>query len=174
MIKRNFLFTAFIAILFASIGAYFGNQHVNAAIPQNAVVDEFFATSLNDLNNQKQVLSKWKGKVLLVNFWATWCNPCVKEMPDLSALQSSIKNKNVQIIGIGVDSAASMQEFSSKLKITYPLYVADTAGSELLRKLGDSAGGLPFSVLITPNGQIKKTYLGGLKMDELKHDLAGF
>jgi len=63
-------------------------------------------------------------------------------------------------------------EFSTKFKISYPLYVAEATGSAQMRKFGDEGGGLPFSVLIGPNGQVKKTYLGRLKMDEVKRDLA--
>lgn len=169
--KRNVLATGAIAIVFAGLGIYFGNQQAHANAPPTATRD-FFATSLPDLKNQPQALSQWKGKALLVNFWATWCNPCVKEMPALSALQSENKNPRVQVIGIGIDSATNIQDFSTKYKISYPIYVAGTGGSELLRKLGDSAGGLPFSILIGPDGQIKKTYVGSLKMDEVKHDLA--
>lgn len=169
--KRNILATGIISVVFAALGLYFGNQQAKADAPPTATRD-FFATSLPDLKNQQQALSQWKGKALLVNFWATWCNPCVKEMPALSALQAANKNPNIQVIGIGIDTADNIQEFNTKYKISYPLYVAGVGGSELLRKLGDSAGGLPFSILIGPDGQIKKTYLGSLKMDQVKHDLA--
>ena len=94
-------------------------------------------------------------------------------MPELSALQSESKATKLQIVGIGVDSASNIQEFSTKYKISYPLYVAGTSGSELMRKLGDQAGGLPFSVLIAPNGRVKKIYSGRLKMDEIRHDIGG-
>jgi thiol-disulfide isomerase/thioredoxin len=169
--KRNILATGLISIVFATLGLYFGNQQAKADAPPTATRD-FFATSLPDVKNQQQALAQWKGKALLVNFWATWCNPCVKEMPELSALQAANKNPNIQVIGIGIDTADNIQEFNTKYKISYPLYVAGVGGSELLRKLGDPAGGLPFSILIGPDGQIKKTYLGSLKMDQVKHDLA--
>lgn len=168
--KRNILISGVIGVVFAAFGIYFGNQQAHADVPPTATRD-FFAASLPDIQNQPQALSQWKGKALLVNFWATWCNPCVKEMPALSAMQSENKNPKVQIIGIGIDTASNIQDFSAKYKISYPLYVAGVGGSELLRKMGDPAGGLPFSILIGPDGQIKKTYLGSLKMDEVKRDL---
>lgn len=172
--KRNLILSVVIAILFTAIGAYFGNQRVQAETAQAAAVRDLYASIMPDLHNQMQPLAQWKGKVLLVNFWATWCTPCVQEMPELSALQTDHKASNLQIIGIGIDSAANIREFSTKYKISYPLYIADTTGSNLLRNLGDEAGGLPFSVLIGPNGQIKKTYLGRLKMEEVKRDIAIF
>lgn len=172
--KRNLILSIVIAILFTAIGAYFGNQRVQAETTQAAAVHELFASFMSDQQNRMQPLAQWKGKTLLVNFWATWCTPCVQEMPELSALQSEHKTANLQIIGIGIDSAANIREFSTKYKISYPLYIADTTGSNLMRNLGDEAGGLPFSVLIGPNGQIKKTYLGRLKMEEVKRDIAIF
>src|ERR1700747_2837064 len=170
--NRNYAITAVIGILFAGIGVYFGNQQVRAATPQNAAASKFFASEMLDQAGQSKKFSQWKGKTLLVNFWATWCNPCVEEMPELSALQTASRSVNMQIIGIGIDSAANILKFSTKYKISYPLYVAGTSGIALLRDLGDEAGGLPFSVLIGPNGQIKKTYLGRLKIQEVKRDLA--
>jgi thiol-disulfide isomerase/thioredoxin len=170
--KRNFTLFSVIAVLFTALGAYFDNQNVFADNSQGQTANELFAVSMPDLNNHTQALAQWKGKILLVNFWATWCTPCVQEMPELSKIQSENKITNAQIIGIGVDSAANIQEFSTKYKISYPLYAADVAGSELLRKFGDSAGGLPFSLLIAPNGRIKKTYLGRLNMAEVKRDIA--
>jgi thiol-disulfide isomerase/thioredoxin len=172
--KRNIILSVVIAALFTAIGAYFGNQRVSAETTQAAATRDLFASFMADQQNRMQPLAQWKGKILLVNFWATWCTPCVQEMPELSALQTERQATNMQIIGIGIDSAANVREFSSKFKINYPLYVADTTGSNLMRQLGDEAGGLPFSVLIGPNGQIKKTYLGRLKMDEVKRDLAAF
>ena len=132
----------------------------------------FWAQQFDTPTGSKLNLARFKGKPLLVNFWATWCHPCVQEMPELSTLQSKGKINNFQIIGIGIDSAANIQEFASKYKISYPLYIGGTGGSELLRKMGDAAGGLPFSVLIGPDGQVKKTYLGSLKIEQVKRDVA--
>jgi thiol-disulfide isomerase/thioredoxin len=170
--KRNLLLYSAIAVLFTVLGAYFGNLNVLASTAQGQLANELFAVSMPDVNSHPQSLAQWKGKILLVNFWATWCTPCVQEMPELSKMQSENKIPNVQIIGIGVDSAANIQEFSAKFKISYPLYVADVTGSDLLRKFGDQAGGLPFSLLITPDGHVKKTYLGRLDIAQVKRDIS--
>jgi peroxiredoxin len=170
--KRNILAFAAVGLLFASIGAYFGLKRLETEAPQNTAVPRFFALSLPDSNSQMQNMAQWKGKHLVVNFWATWCGPCVEEMPELSSLQTEIAQKNAQILGIGIDSPAAIREFSSKYKISYPLYVAGMGGSELSRQFGNQAGGLPFTVLIAPDGQVKKTYLGRLNLQELRRDLA--
>lgn len=131
-----------------------------------------FAQSLADLGGTPQALAQWQGKPLLVNFWATWCAPCVQEMPELSSLASEDGGKRFNVIGIGIDSPANMAEFAAKWKIAYPLYVAGMSGTELSRQFGNSAGGLPYTVLIGADGQVRKTYLGKLKFDELRADLA--
>jgi thiol-disulfide isomerase/thioredoxin len=173
MKRKNLLFAS-IAILFAVIGGYFGIIKIDAEKQKALAVTTLFAQSMADDKARVQDLSQWKGKILIVNFWATWCAPCIEEMPDLSVLQTQIAQKNAQIIGIGIDSAANISEYSSKYKINYPLYVGGMNGTELSRQFGDEAGGLPFTVLIGSDGQVKKTYLGRLKLDELRKELASF
>ncbi|MFL6674062.1 MAG: TlpA family protein disulfide reductase [Massilia sp.] len=138
----------------------------------HTVVSELYAQSLNDISGKPQALSQWKGKPLLVNFWATWCGPCVQEMPELSQLAAGEAGKRFNVIGIGIDSPSNIAQFAAKYKISYPLYVAGMGGTELSRGFGNSAGGLPYTVLIGADGQVRKTYLGRLKFEELQKDLA--
>ena len=93
-------------------------------------------------------------------------------MPELSALANEENGKRYNVIGIGIDAPSAMSEFAAKHAIRYPLYVGGMGGTELSRGFGNAQGGLPFTVLIGADGQVKKTYLGKLKFDELKADLA--
>jgi len=172
--KRNILLYAAIAILFGAIGIYFGIKRLAPITPKDVVVTHLLAQSMANAQGQSESLAQWKGKHLVVNFWATWCAPCVQEMPELSALQTEVANKNIQILGIGIDSPANIAEFSSKYKISYPLYSAGMSGTKLTKQFGNQAGGLPFTVLVGSDGQIKKTYLGRLKLEELRKDLLSF
>jgi thiol-disulfide isomerase/thioredoxin len=169
--KRPYVITILIALISAGIGIYMGSQRWSPAPAQNSATAALFQQSLPDVHNAQQPLSQWQGKTVLVNFWATWCAPCVDEMPELSALQKEAAKKNIQIIGIGIDSASNIKDFAAKHQITYPLYVAGVSGTELARQFGNQAGGLPYTVLIAPSGEVKKTYLGRLKMEALKKDL---
>lgn len=177
MQKRHLLAAAAVAILSAATGLYVGTSRPppptrpDAAGPE-AGVAALYAHALADAAGTTVALSQWKGKTLLVNFWATWCAPCVQEMPELSALATENAGKNVQIIGIGIDSGANIARFAADYKIAYPLYVAGMDGSDLSRQLGNSAGGLPYTVLIGPDGRVRKTYLGRLKLAQLRSDLA--
>lgn len=195
MKKSNVIGIALIALAFGAAGAWYGaHQHEKEAAALAAIapvpvaaaaagataaattasgpVDKLFMQSLPDSQGVKQALAQWKGKPVLVNFWAPWCGPCVREMPELSALAGSEAGKKLQIIGIGIDSQANIAEFAGRMKVTYPVYVGGMEGTDLSRDLGNTAGGLPYTVLIGADGQVKKTYLGQLKFDQLRADLA--
>lgn len=179
IVKKNYLIYAIAAIGFGAAGAWFNQgekapapAQKAAAIQPGGPVDELFLQQLNDAKGTKQALAQWKGKHLVVNFWAPWCAPCVEEMPELSHLQAEVSGKNVQVIGIGIDSPTNIADFSEKNKISYPVYVAGMSGTELSRKFGNTQGGLPYTVLIGADGKVLKTYLGRLKFDELRADLA--
>jgi thiol-disulfide isomerase/thioredoxin len=128
--------------------------------------------SMNDAAGKPQALAQWKGKPLLVNFWAPWCGPCVREMPELSALAGELKARNINVVGIGIDTPTNIAEFTGKYKIAYPIYIGGMEATDLSRQLGNPTGGLPYSVLIGADGKILKSYQGILKFDELRRDLA--
>ena len=92
-------------------------------------------------------------------------------MPELVELQNSLASKNLQIVGIGVDSPSNIQQFTKKYLISYPILVAGMQGTDISRELGNQAGGLPFTVLIDASGKIRHTYLGRLNIDKVKSDL---
>jgi thiol-disulfide isomerase/thioredoxin len=171
-----------VAVIFGALGVMFGNKQDAAPVTTtmaptggqaHTASTNLYAQTLNDLSGKPQSLAQWKGKPLLVNFWATWCGPCVQEMPELSALANEEAGKRFNVIGLGIDSPSAMSEFAAKHNISYPLYVGGMGGTELSRAFGNTNGGLPFTVLIGADGQVRKTYLGKLKFDELKADLAG-
>ncbi len=169
--KKNLLLFSVIALIFATLGFFLRSAQQQPKAPETAAVVQLLSQTMPDASGKPQGLDQWKGKPLIVNFWATWCAPCVDEIPELSALQSELAPAKTQILGIGIDSAANIAEFAAKYKIAYPLYVGGMNASELARQLGNQAGGLPFTVIISADGRIRKTYLGRLKMQALKNDL---
>lgn len=182
MNKKKLAAMVAVAVIAGALGAVYGSKTREAAPlttaiaptggPAHTASTHLYAQTLNDLSGKPQSLAQWKGKALLVNFWATWCAPCVQEMPELSALANEEGGKRFNVIGVGIDSPSAMGEFAAKHNIKYPLYVGGMGGTELSRGFGNPSGGLPFTVLIGADGQVKKTYLGKLKFDELKADLA--
>lgn len=171
MNKRFLLAALVLGLIGAGAGIFVGNQRTAPEKPQNGAIRQLFSLSLADSTGKTKKLSQWQGKILIVNFWATWCAPCVKEMPELSSLQKSLDKSNVQLLGLGIDSPANIAAFASQHQITYPLFAAGMEGTELSRQLGNQAGGLPFTVLIDADGKLIKSYLGRLNIQELGSDI---
>ena len=102
----------------------------------------------------------WAGKPTLVNLWASWCAPCLKEMPELQAFASEQAANGVQVVGIALDDAASVQAMLQRLAITYPNLIDAPGPADAGVRLGNPAGVLPYSVLVAPDGRLLKTRIG--------------
>jgi len=151
----------------AGLGAVFAQQRTQTSAPDESV-KAFLALSLPDAAGQPIRFAQFAGKPLVVNFWATWCPPCVEEMPELSQLYRERSAKGLQMIGIGIDSATKIADFSTKTPVSYPLVVAGLSGTELARQFGNTTGGLPFTVLIDRRGRIVQRIPGRVRIDSLR------
>ena len=127
---------------------------------------------VRDLNGQAHKLSEWNGKLLLVNFWATWCAPCLKEIPLLIEAQKQDGPRGLQIVGIALDETAPVQQLAEHVKINYPIMIGQMEITSAMDALGDQLGALPFSVLIGPDGRILDRTTGGLSQEELANWLS--
>jgi thiol-disulfide isomerase/thioredoxin len=134
------------------------------------------SASLVDLTGQPRKLSEWQGRILVCNFWATWCAPCREEIPLLMAARQKYGPRGVEIVGIAVDNAAKVRDFSSSFNISYPILLAEADGLDLMRRLGNSAGGLPYTVVADRQGNLVHRKLGAFKgadLDSILDPLAG-
>ena len=113
------------------------------------------------------MLADLRGKPLLINFWATWCPPCVKEMPELDRFHQTFSPQGWQVVGLAIDGPSAVRAFLEKVKVGFPIGLAGLGGTELVRSLGNAQGGLPFSVLISAQGQVLQRKLGETHFDEL-------
>ena len=129
---------------------------------------DLLATPLPDLDGRMRRLSDWRGKVVLCNFWATWCAPCREEIPMLVDLRQHYAHQGFEIVGIAVDNADKVREFSAKYQITYPILIAEATGLDLIRELGNTAGALPFSVTLDRRGAILSRKLGILRRNDIE------
>ncbi|VAW58476.1 hypothetical protein MNBD_GAMMA11-698 [hydrothermal vent metagenome] len=126
------------------------------------------AFELKDIEGQMRNIDEWNGKVILVNFWATWCPPCKKEMPAFIKLQEQYGKQGFQVIGIALDDEDSVRDFADTLGVEYPLMPADHAGLQLSRDYGNHIGALPFSVFVGRDGIISQTHIGELTRDQVE------
>src|SRR5690606_5451784 len=115
-----------------------------AATEQDAA-EGFLANTFPDLQGNPVPMSSYSGRPLIVNFWATWCAPCVKEMPDLDEL--SKKYPDMHFVGVAIDTQANVERFLKKVQVSYPLLVAGHGGIETMKALGNRKGGLPYTVI---------------------------
>ena len=126
----------------------------------------------NDTSGAIVSSDDFDGNILLVNFWATWCQPCVEEMPMLAELQQHRAGDGLQVIGIALDDADRAAQFASGLGIDYPVLVGQTDVVLTGRRYGNSSGMLPFSVLVDRTGIVRWTRLGALDKLELERQIS--
>lgn len=134
-------------------------------------VSQLLATPFTTPDGQTKSLSEWKGKLLVVNFWATWCPPCREEMPEFSRAQDKYGPNGVQFVGIAIDNSANVVEFSKNAPVAYPLLIAPPNLPELMAKLGNLQQALPFTVIIDRDGKLHTSHLGRMSGEYLDKQL---
>lgn len=108
-----------------------------------------------------------KGKPLLVNFWATWCPPCIEELPLLSSFFQENRSKSWQVLGIAIDQVSSVKRFLDQTPVAFPVVMGGISGIGLSESLGNRQGGLPFSVLFDRQGKVVRHTIGKLRPADL-------
>jgi len=168
--RRNALILAAVGIAAAGSGLMAGAFLLQSGSGASALLSATYP----DLAGRPVRLFDLKGKILVCNFWATWCAPCREEMPMLSQLQDRYSQKGVEFVGIGIDSGAKIAEFAKNHPVSYPLLVAGPEAIELMRSLGNRGGALPFTVMLDRSGAVAFTRLGALTREEAERALVGF
>ncbi len=129
--------------------------------------EAFWAQELPTPTGASLALRALRGRPLVVNFWATWCPPCVKEMPELDRFAKEFAGRGWQVLGVAIDQAEPVKAFLGHSPVSFPVVLAGTEGLAWVRKLGNAAGGLPFSVQWSAEGQPVRRKLGATDFDEL-------
>jgi thiol-disulfide isomerase/thioredoxin len=167
-----------VVVVAAAGGGVLANHWLSASNPEVAQaaqpatpVSQLWAAAVTTADGKPQSLTLFQGHPVVVNFWASWCGPCVEEMPALAQLHRDYMKKGIQFIGLGVDSNTNVKAFLQKVKVDYPVFVTGFGGADLARAFGNNAGGLPFTVVIDAKGNIRSTKLGQIDPKELKQTL---
>jgi thiol-disulfide isomerase/thioredoxin len=116
-------------------------------------------------------LSQWRGQVVVLNFWATWCAPCREEIPDFVALRTQYRPNGVEFIGIAIDNSASVEQFLQRLPVNYPILIGEGAAHRLARQLGNPSGALPYTIVLDRSGDVVLSHLGRLSRATLESAL---
>lgn len=153
-----------VGVAAAGVGALFGAFGVQ----RTTGAAELLALTLPDLEGRPTSIKTWRGRVLVANFWATWCAPCLEEMPLLAETHREWGTVGLQTVGIALDQDVKIREFAANLRIPYPLLVAGGDVIPLMQRLGNPSGGLPFTVILDRNGGLAHRKLGAFKGSELR------
>jgi len=154
--------------LLALLGGALTSQWISkTGLASDTSVKAFFVNPWQTPDGKLANLSEWQGKVLVVNFWASWCPPCVEEMPTLDHLQQEYLQQNVLFVGIGIDSPSNIREFLKSTPVSYPIVIGGMEGSNISKQMGNTQGALPYTVVINTKGKAVYTKLGKIDEDEL-------
>ena len=165
---KYFVQYAVISLLALGIGIWVARAVYAPDTTQTHAPDEVWTTRLPDQYGKPHTLAQWRGKVLVLNFWATWCAPCREEIPDFIALRTQYRANNVEVVGVAIDAVAPVTAYVHELKMPYPILIGEGNAHQLARVLGDTSGSLPYTVVINPAGKILLRHLGRLPRAKLE------
>lgn len=127
----------------------------------------FWGLTLESPDGAPMAMRKFSGKPLLLNFWATWCPPCVEELPLLSQFQDNQRSRGWQVLGLAVDQPSAVRAWLARSPLSFPVAMAGLGGTDLSKQLGNLTGGLPFSVVLGADGALLHRKAGQLTAEDL-------
>lgn len=137
------------------------------AVQDSAPSDKPIDFALNDIDGNVRRLSDWHGKGRLVNFWATWCAPCRREIPLLKSTQEAQAGNNIQIIGIAVDFQEDVEAYAEEAEFNYPILVGQEDAMAAAEVSGIDFLGLPFTIVVAPGGELLTTHVGEIVAEHI-------
>ena len=154
---------ALVAAVFMALSVVGPRPGIAEDAPPATAADPLWASSFKDLTGTLQKFDALKGKIAIVYFWATWCEPCQKEAPQLRALYEKYRDQGVEVLGIAMDNADKVKDFASKYDLTFKVVYGGREAIQLSKDLGNSVGGIPFLVVIGRDGKIVERLIGETK-----------
>ena len=172
--SKQFILYSFIAIIALGAGSFirslisdaYQTKLTSEESQQGAEV--ILAARLPDLRGTDQAVSQWLGKVMVVNFWATWCTPCREEIPEFIEMQKKYADQDLIFVGIAIDQVDKVKMFSQELSINYPVLIGSMNTWSLLEAAGNRLSALPYTVVINRSGELVENYLGLVNMKKLE------
>ena len=169
---KKWLYLIPLALAALAAGIWLAQARYAPQTPAEPAVAALWQLRFPDMHGQPQPLSQWRGQVVVLNFWASWCAPCREEMPDFAALRGQYQPKGIEFVGIAIDDADNVSKFLQKHPVNYPILIGEGAAHSLSRQLGNPSGALPYTIVLDRDGNIVLTHLGRLPRATLETVLA--
>ncbi|MDE2308404.1 MAG: TlpA family protein disulfide reductase [Xanthomonadaceae bacterium] len=168
MSRSNWLILA-LAVLAGALGGYAARRSPLPATADSSLVGRPSPPlSLPDLDGRQHRLSDYRGRRVLLNFWASWCGPCLDEMPALTRAQAKFGNRGAAIVGIAMDEPGRVRAFLATHRLNYPVWLGRLDEPDSSRQLGDAQGVLPYSVLLGADGRVLAIHVGAVPAAQLE------
>lgn len=151
----------------AAAGAGLAWWRLRTEPAQPQATEAFWRQRFAQPSGEELEMAAWRGRPLLVNFWATWCPPCIEELPMMEAFWREHAAKGLQMVALAIDQPSAVRRFLERIPLSFPVGLAGLEGTQLAKSLGNASGGLPFSVFFDRNGGIYKQKLGQLQPADL-------
>ena len=168
MKRRGLIAGGTAAVALAGAGLVWWRQPDALEQPEAGALAAFWSQSWEQPGGGTLVAAQLRGRPLLLNFWATWCPPCVEELPLLDEFYRSGRERGWQVLGLAIDQPSAVRTFLARQPLSFPVGLAGLGGTELTRGLGNTKGGLPFSVLFDRQGRLLERKLGRLSPQDLQ------
>ena len=164
--RRHVLYGGVAAAAVVAGASFAWWRHTPTETP-SAVLDTLWNNTFDTPQGAPLPMMAFRGKPLLVNFWATWCPPCVEELPLIDTFYRQHAAKSWQVLGLAIDQPSAVRTFLARTPVSFPVGLAGLVGTELGKSLGNSSGGLPFSVVVSAGGSILHRKMGRLAAADL-------
>ncbi len=164
--RRRMLLTAGVGAAAALAGGGLAWWRLRPGAIAEGAPEGFWASTYETPDGARLAMSRFRGQHLLLNFWATWCPPCIDELPLLDAFQREQAGR-WNVVGLAIDQPSAVRQFLGKMPVGFPIGMAGLGGTELGKSLGNQGGGLPFTVVFDPEGGIRQRRMGKLYRRDL-------
>lgn len=166
--KRRNLVVGGVGLAAAAAGAGLAWWRLTPQDTGDAALDAFWSQSFTTPAGGELAMAGLKGKPLLLNFWATWCPPCVEELPLLDGFFRQQSSNGWQVVGLAIDQPSAVRQFLGRTPVSFPVGLAGLGGTELGKALGNKSGGLPFTVVIGRDGSVRQRRMGRVTAADLE------